>query len=302
MQWRGKTALITGAGSGFGLELARRAAREGMRLVLVDVQRDALEQAVAEHKASDIQVLSFCLSVADAPAMQAMAEAVHQQWGAPHLLFNNAGVGAGGLIWENSLEDWQWVLGVNLMGVVHGIRLFTPMMLEAARKDPAWRGYIVNTASMAGLVNPPNMGVYNVSKHAAVSLTETLHHDLQLMTSQIGVSVLCPFFVATGISRSERNRPGFPGEMTVSQQVGAAMMDKAVRAGKVSAAEVAARTFAAIADGQFYIYSHPQALASVRERMRDVLESRQPADPFAGRTDIREQLQAALRSGLKASP
>jgi NAD(P)-dependent dehydrogenase (short-subunit alcohol dehydrogenase family) len=205
------------------------------------------------------------------------------------------------LIWENSLDDWQWVLGVNLMGVVHGIRLFTPMMLQAAETDPAWRGHIVNTASMAGLVNPPNMGVYNVSKHAVVSLTETLHHDLQLVTAQIGVSVLCPFFVATGISRSERNRPGLSVAMTASQRVGAAMIDKAVRAGKVSAAEVAAKTFEAIAERQFYIYSHPQALASVRERMRDLVEGRQPADPFAGRSDIREQLQTALQSGGQAS-
>jgi NAD(P)-dependent dehydrogenase (short-subunit alcohol dehydrogenase family) len=295
MQWQGKTAFITGAGSGFGLELARRAAGQGMRLVLVDVQQAALERAVDEQRTAGAQVLPFCLSVADAPAMQAMATAVQQQWGAPHLVFNNAGVGAGGLIWENALDDWQWVLGVNLMGVVHGVRLFTPMMLQAARQDPAWRGHIVNTASMAGLVNPPNMGVYNVSKHAVVSLTETLHHDLQLVTSQIGVSVLCPFFVATGISQSQRNRPGQPVEPTLSQKVGAAMMDKAVKAGKVSAAEVAHKTFDAIAQQQFYIYSHPKALASVRERLLDVVEGRTPADPFEGRADVREQLKAALR-------
>lgn len=295
MQWQGKTAVITGAGSGFGLELARIAARQGMRLVLIDVQQDALEQATQEQKAAGAQVLSFGLSVADAQAMQAMATAVQQQWGAPHLVFNNAGVGAGGLIWENSLEDWQWVLGVNLMGVVHGVRLFTPLMLQAARQDSAWRGHIVNTASMAGLVNPPNMGVYNVSKHAVVSLTETLHHDLQLVTPQIGVSVLCPFFVATGISQSQRNRPGPSGEPTLSQKVGAAMMDKAVKAGKVSAAEVAEKTFAAIAARQFYIYSHPKALASVRERLLDVVEGRTPADPFEGRAEVRDQLKAALR-------
>ncbi len=295
MQWQGKTAVITGAGSGFGLELARIAARQGMRLVLIDVQQDALEQATQEQKAAGAQVLSFGLSVADAQAMQAMATAVQQQWGAPHLVFNNAGVGAGGLIWENSLEDWQWVLGVNLMGVVHGVRLFTPLMLQAARQDSAWRGHIVNTASMAGLVNPPNMGVYNVSKHAVVSLTETLHHDLQLVTTQIGVSVMCPFFVATGISQSQRNRPGPSGEPTLSQKVGAAMMDKAVKAGKVSAAEVAEKTFAAIAARQFYIYSHPKALASVRERLLDVVEGRTPADPFEGRAEVRDQLKAALR-------
>jgi short-subunit dehydrogenase len=148
---------------------------------------------------------------------------------------------------------------------------------------------------MAGLVNPPNMGVYNVSKHAVVSLTETLHHDLQLVTTQIGVSVMCPFFVATGISQSQRNRPGPSGKPTLSQKVGAAMMDKAVKAGKVSAAEVAEKTFAAIAARQFYIYSHPKALASVRERLLDVVEGRTPADPFEGRAEVREQLKAALR-------
>ncbi len=295
MQWQGKTAVITGAGSGFGLELARIAARQGMRLVLIDVQQDALEQAAQEQRAAGAEVLSFGLSVADAQGMQAMATTVQQHWSAPHLVFNNAGVGAGGLVWENSLDDWQWVLGVNLMGVVHGVRLFTPMMLEAARQDPAWRGHIVNTASMAGLVNPPNMGVYNVSKHAVVSLTETLHHDLQLVTTQIGVSVMCPFFVATGISQSQRNRPGPSGKPTLSQKVGAAMMDKAVKAGKVSAAEVAEKTFAAIAARQFYIYSHPKALASVRERLLDVVEGRTPADPFEGRAEVREQLKAALR-------
>ncbi|MCE2878252.1 MAG: SDR family oxidoreductase [Comamonadaceae bacterium] len=293
--WRGKTALITGAGSGFGLELARLAARAGMRLVLVDVQADALAASVAEQRAAGALVMPFELSVADANAMQAMAEQVEQQWGAPHLLFNNAGVGSGGLIWENSLDDWQWVLGVNLMGVVHGVRLFTPMMLEAAHKDPAWRGHIVNTASMAGLLNPPNMGVYNVSKHAVVSLTETLHHDLSLVSEQIAVSLLCPYFVATGISQSHRNRPAAGQRATRSQRVGQAMMDKAVQSGKVSAAEVAERTFAAIASGQFYVYSHPQALASVQTRMEDIVQGRTPSDPFAGRPQVREQLRDALR-------
>ena len=293
--WRGKTALITGAGSGFGLELARLAARAGMRLVLVDVQAAALAASVAEQRAAGALVMPFELSVADANAMQAMAEQVEQQWGAPHLLFNNAGVGSGGLIWENSLDDWQWVLGVNLMGVVHGVRLFTPMMLEAAHKDPAWRGHIVNTASMAGLLNPPNMGVYNVSKHAVVSLTETLHHDLSLVSEQIAVSLLCPYFVATGISQSHRNRPAAGQRATRSQRVGQAMMDKAVQSGKVSAAEVAERTFAAIASGKFYVYSHPQALASVQTRMEDIVQGRTPSDPFAGRPQVREQLRQALR-------
>ena len=141
------------------------------------------------------------------PRSKRWARRCRQRFGAPHFVFNNAGVGSGGLIWENTLADWEWVLGVNLMGVVHGVRVFTPMMLEAARRDPAFEGHIVNTASMAGLVNPPNMGVYNVSKHAVVSLSETLYQDLRLVTDQVGASVLCPFFVPTGITQSQRNRP-----------------------------------------------------------------------------------------------
>jgi NAD(P)-dependent dehydrogenase (short-subunit alcohol dehydrogenase family) len=292
----GKTAVITGAGSGFGLEFARLATRRGMRLVLADVQQAALDACVAEQRHAGAQVLPFCLSVADAAAMQAMAQAVHQQWGAPHLVFNNAGVGAGGLLWETSLQDWDWVLGVNLMGVVHGVHFFVPQMLAAAQADPAWRGHIVNTASMAGLVNPPNMGVYNVSKHAVVSLSESLHHDLSLVTGQIGVSLLCPYFVPTGIADSERLRPGQAQRATASQQLGKFMMDKAVQSGKVSAAEVADKTFAAVAGGEFYIYSHPQALGSVRIRMDDVLHGRVPTDPLADKPQLREMMRTQLRT------
>ena len=181
----GKTAVLTGAGSGFGLECARIGARLGMNLVLVDVQQDALDAAAAEMRAAGAQVLAQRVDVSDAAQMEALGAAVLERFGAPHLVFNNAGVGAGGLVWENSVKDWEWVLGVNLMGVVHGVRVFTPMMLAAAKKDPAWRGHIVNTASMAGLLAAPNMGIYNVSKHAVVSLSETLYQDLSLVTDQI---------------------------------------------------------------------------------------------------------------------
>jgi NAD(P)-dependent dehydrogenase (short-subunit alcohol dehydrogenase family) len=203
----GKTAVLTGAGSGFGLECARIGARLGMNLVLVDVQQDALDAAAAEMQAAGSQVLARKVDVSNAAQMEQLAADVQQRFGAPHLVFNNAGVGAGGLVWENSVKDWEWVLGVNLWGVVHGVRLFTPMMLAAAKADPAWRGHIINTASMAGLLNAPNMGIYNVSKHAVVSLSETLYQDLSLVTDQIGASVLCPYFVPTGISQSHRNRP-----------------------------------------------------------------------------------------------
>src|SRR6185436_9222588 len=188
--YQGKTAVITGAGSGFGLEVARIAASRGMNLVLCDVQQDALDKAASEFAAHP--VLARRVDVSKADQMEALAAAVKERFGAPNVVFNNAGGGSGGLIWENSLADWDWVLGVNLMGVVHGVRLFTPMMLEAAAQDPAWQGHIVNTASMAGMLNPPNMGVYNVSKHAVVSLSETLYQDLALVTEQIGASVLCP--------------------------------------------------------------------------------------------------------------
>jgi NAD(P)-dependent dehydrogenase (short-subunit alcohol dehydrogenase family) len=296
--FKGKTAVLTGAGSGFGLECARIAAQLGMNLVLVDVQQDALDKAEQEMTAQGVQVLARKVDVARAAEMQALADAVKARFGAPHFVFNNAGVGAGGLVWENSLADWEWVLGVNVWGVVHGVRLFTPMMLEAAQKDPSYQGHIVNTASMAGLLTAPNMGIYNVSKHAVVALSETLYQDLKLVTDQISASVLCPYFVPTGITQSQRNRPAALAEdkPTQSQLIGQAMSDKAVSSGKVSAADVAHKVFDAVASGQFYVYSHPQALGNVQSRMEAIVQQHNPPDPFAARPDVGEKLRAALRA------
>ena len=293
-----KTAVLTGAGSGFGLECARIGARLGMNLVLVDVQQDALDAATQEMQAAGAQVLPFKLDVSNASQMEAMGAAVRTRFGAPHLVFNNAGVGSGGLIWENSVKDWEWVLGVNVMGVAHGVRIFTPMMLEAAKQDATWQGHIVNTASMAGLLNAPNMGVYNVSKHAVVSLSETLYQDLSLVTDQISASVLCPFFVATGISQSHRNRPSElrGSKPTQSQLIGQAMSEKAVSSGKVSAADVAQLVFDAVASNQFYIYSHPKAIKSVQTRLEDIVQTRNPTDPFEGKPELGQQLRDALRA------
>ena len=293
-----KTAVLTGAGSGFGLECARIGAKLGMNLVLVDVQQDALDMATNEVRALGAQVLPFKLDVSSASQMDAMGAAVLARFGAPHLVFNNAGVGSGGLIWENSVKDWEWVLGVNLMGVAHGVRIFTPMMLEAAKQDPAWQGHIVNTASMAGLVNAPNMGVYNISKHAVVSLSETLYQDLSLVTDQISASVLCPFFVPTGISESHRNRPTElrGNKPTQSQLIGQAMSVKAVESGKISAADVAQMVFDAVAANQFYIYSHPKAIKSVQTRLEDIVQTRNPTNPFADKPEIGQQLKDALRA------
>ena len=295
---RGKTAVITGAGSGFGLEVARIGARQGMSLVLLDVQQDALDRASDELTASGVAVLARRVDVSDAAQMEALAQAVRERFGAPHFVFNNAGVASGGLLWENTVEDWSWVLGVNLWGVVHGVRLFTPMMLEAARQDPAWRGHIVNTASMAGLLTPPNMGVYNVSKHAVVALSETLYQDLHLVGDQVSASVLCPYFVPTGISQSERNRPAAlqAAQPTQSQLIGQAMSDKAVRSGKVTAAEVAQKVFDAMAEDRFYIYSHPRALGNVQTRMDAIVKQRNPPDPFDERPEIGEMLRQQLRA------
>jgi NAD(P)-dependent dehydrogenase (short-subunit alcohol dehydrogenase family) len=296
--FKGKTAVLTGAGSGFGLECARIGAQLGMNLVLVDVQQDALDKAEQEMTAQGVQVLARKVDVSSAADMKSLADAVQARFGAPHFVFNNAGVGAGGLVWENTVADWEWVMGVNVWGVVHGVRLFTPMMLEAAKKDPTYQGHIVNTASMAGLLTAPNMGIYNVSKHAVVALTESLYQDLKLVTDQISASVLCPYFVPTGITQSQRNRPASLPEAqpTQSQLIGQAMSDKAVSSGKVSATEVAHKVFDAIASGQFYIYSHPQALGNVQSRMEAIVQQHNPPDPFAARPDVGEKLRAALRA------
>jgi len=183
------------------------------------------------------------------------------------------------------------------MGVVHGVRLFTPMMLAAAQADPSWRGHIVNTASMAGMLNPPNMGVYNVSKHAVVSLSETLYQDLALVTDQVRASVLCPYFVPTGITQSHRNRPGeqAAGKPTKSQLISQAMTDKAVSAGKLTAADVARMVFDAMDEERFYIFSHPQALKGVQTRLEDVMQLRNPTDPFQDKPEIGARLRESLR-------
>lgn len=294
----GRTAVVTGAGSGFGLEVSRAAATRKMKVVMADVQQDALDRAAAEIRALGAEVLAQRVDVAHAAEVEALGEATRERFGAPHFVFNNAGVGAGGLIWENTAADWAWVLGVNVMGVAHGIRVFTPLMLEAAAMDPSYEGHIVNTASMAGLVNPPNMGVYNASKHAVVSISETLYHDLNLVTDQIGASVLCPFFVPTAIGESQRNRPDAlaAAQPTRSQLIGRAMNDRAVGGGKVSAADVARFVFEAIEERRFYIYSHPKALSSVQTRLEDVVQARNPSDPFAARPEIGVELRAALRA------
>ena len=293
-----RVAVITGAASGFGREFGRTGAQLGMRLVLADVQKEALAETAAELEAAGAEVITQICDVRKGEQVEALGRTAMTSFGAVHLVFNNAGVGAGGLVWESTQADWEWVLGVNLWGVIHGVRVFTPLMLASAKDDPAYEGHIVNTASMAGLLNPPTMGVYNVSKHAVVSLTESLYHDLSLVEAPIGASVLCPYFVQTGISQSHRHRPDdvqAAAAPTVSQQVSQAVLEKAVASGKVSAAEEAQRTFDAIRDQQFYIYSHPAALGNVQRRMEDIVMGRNPGDPYEAAPHVREKLQAGLK-------
>ncbi len=298
--FKGRTAVITGGAGGFGREFANIGAKLGMHLVLADVEQKALDAAGEELRAGGAQVLAVKVDVSKPEAVDALAAATVERFGVPSLVFNNAGVGHGGLVWEHSLRDWEWVLGVNIWGVVHGVRAFTPMMLQAAKSDPGYEGHVINTASMAGLLTAPNMGIYNVSKHAVVALTETMYQDLKLVTDQVSCSVLCPYFVPTGIHNSQRNRPAELSDPnakpTQSQLIAQAMSDKAVTSGKVTAAQVAQKVFEAISAGEFYIYSHPQALGNVQSRMEAIIGQKNPPDPFAARPDIGEKLRAQLRN------
>jgi NAD(P)-dependent dehydrogenase (short-subunit alcohol dehydrogenase family) len=288
----GRVAVITGAGGGFGRAFALRAAALRMRLVLADVQAEALEQTAAAVAAAGAEVATELVDVARSDQVRRLADRTYATFGAAHLVFNNAGVGGGGYLWENSECDWQWVLGVNLMGVVHGVQHFVPRMLEADRHgEPGW---IVNTASIAGWLCAPLMGVYNVSKHAVVALSETLHHDLRMARTGIGVSVLCPAYVPTGIARSHRNRPAelAAAAPTASQRMAQSLSEKAVAAGRIDATQIAQLTFDAIVARRFYVFSHPQILPSVRARFDAVLSDGAPADPYADKPAARPAPEA----------
>lgn len=279
-----KVAVITGAGSGLGRAFADKAATLKMKLVLADIRDEPLQQAASELRAAGAEVVALAGDVAKAEHIDALAKLAIDSFGAVHCLFNNAGVGSGGLIWENTLKDWEWVLNVNLWGVIHGVRTFTPLMLEAAKKDPAYEGHIVSVASIAGLIAPALMGAYNVSKHAVVAHSESLYHDLATVEPRIGVSVLCPGFTPTGISKSHVSRPADMQNSdapTASMVAAQAMVHKAVSSGRLTAADVANVTFEAIAEGRFYILSHPGFMKLVKARLEDIAELRNPRDVFS---------------------
>jgi NAD(P)-dependent dehydrogenase (short-subunit alcohol dehydrogenase family) len=282
-----KIAVITGAGSGFGREFARLGHQLGMRLVLADIQQDALDATAAELRAAGATLIAERVDVSVGGDVECLARRARSAFGDIHLLFNNAGVGAGGLVWETSERDWRWVLGVNLWGVIHGIRAFVPSMLAQGSA-----GHVVNTASVAGLLSAPLMGVYNVSKHAVVTLTETLYHDLKLAKAQVGCSVLCPAFVPTGIHESERNRPsGAEDEApTPSQLAARESVRKAVTSGRLTPQDVARMTFDAIRQDRFYIITHPKILGSIGLRHQDIAELRNPSDPYSYKPEVAKKL------------
>lgn len=280
----GKVAVITGAGSGFGREFARIGAGLGMKLALADIQPEALAATAAELRGQGAQVLAETVDVSRGADLERLARRTLEAFGAVHLLFNNAGVAAGGLVWEHTAKDWEWLLGVNLWGVIHGVRTFVPIML--AQGDQC---HVVNTASVAGLVSPQLMGAYNVSKHGVVALSETLYQDLRVTGSRIGVSLLCPAFVPTGIAQSQRNRPDALRDATAptaSMVASQKASEQAVSSGRISAAAVAQMTFDAIRDNRFYVITHPKILASVELRLNDVIGQRNPSDPFSFKPDV----------------
>ncbi len=273
-QFKDKVAVITGGASGIGLALAQRAAAEGMQLVLADIEDAALAAAAAELKSKGAQVLTVNCDVSRAEEVERLAEEALKACGGIHLVCNNAGVGGvRARAWEASAKDWQWVLGVNVWGVIHGVRVFTPIMLRQG--EP---GHIVNTASAAGFVSMASTAPYAVSKHSVVTLSEVLYHDLQEEKAKVGVSVLCPAWVGTNIWNSQRNRPDDLRDHadTEAERAKREQLRALLEKGRVTAVDVAALTFDAIAEDRFYIFPHPKIRKDIQTRMEDILELRNP--------------------------
>jgi NAD(P)-dependent dehydrogenase (short-subunit alcohol dehydrogenase family) len=270
----GKVAVITGAASGIGFALAERCVREGMKAVLADVEGEALAWAEASLKAAGASVLAVRTDVSRAGDVEALARKTLDAFGAVHLLCNNAGVGTRGLVWEGTAAEWEWVLGVNLWGVIHGIRVFVPLMLA---QDTECQ--VVNTASVAGLISGPGLGAYKVSKHAVVSLSETLHHELAEHGGKVKVSVLCPGVVRTRIMESARNCPGhLAAKTSAGSDERWEALRQAVQVG-TRPAQIADDVFRALREGRFYILTHPELKELIRTRMEDILQERPPTPP-----------------------
>ncbi|HTB10804.1 MAG TPA: SDR family NAD(P)-dependent oxidoreductase [Bryobacteraceae bacterium] len=265
--FKGKVAVVTGAASGIGRGIAQRCVAEGMRVVLADIEKDALEEAAAAMPGT----MPYRVDVSYAPGMDAMADAVYKEFGAVHLLFNNAGVAPDGkMSWAQTLETWKWVIDVNLYGVIHGLRSFVPRMLAGGEE-----GYVVNTASVAGLHSGPMISPYYATKHAVVGLSECLYLELKMANARIGAAVLCPAFVKTRIAESWRNRPGGSAATAAGSDEFGAMVRGLVEQG-VSPESIADKVFEAIREERLWILTHPEFDAAIRDRAEGMLEGRNP--------------------------
>ena len=273
--FQGKVAVITGAASGIGLALSEAAAARGMKLVMADIEQGALDSAVQSLRQQGAEVLGVVTDVSSAASMEQLEAATLSAFGAVHLVCNNAGVGGGGCLWELEPDYWQWVLGANLWGVIHGVRLFTRHLIAQGE------GHIVNTASVAGLMSAPGTGPYTVTKHAVLALSEVLHGELRNANAPVGVSVLCPSFVDTKIYLAERNRP-LPDEKKndpayIEEQKLIGEMAGAFFKTTLSPAAVAEQVFAAVEQERFYILTHPGVKDEVRKRMDAILHDGKPS-------------------------
>jgi NAD(P)-dependent dehydrogenase (short-subunit alcohol dehydrogenase family) len=266
-----RVAVVTGAANGIGRGIVDRCQKEGMKVVLADVEEEALKKAEGELKAAGADTLAVLTDVSKAEDIESLAKKVLDSFGAVDLLFNNAGVcvSADAAISESTLADWEWLIGVNLWGVIHCLRTFVPIMLQQGTE-----GHIVNTSSIAGLMSTPGMGIYHVTKHGIVTLSETLYHELKLSESQIGVSVLCPGHVRTQILEAERNRPlelRNPSKDKNHDQ----QYQRVIQEGMLPE-EVAEHVFKAIRENRFYIFTHPEFKKAIQLRMEDILQERNP--------------------------
>ncbi len=265
-----RVAVVTGAASGIGLAMAERFAADGMSLVMADIEASVLDAAVDRVSAHGAEVLSAVVDVSDAAAVENLARQTYERFGAAHVLCNNAGVGGGGAQATLTVAEWDWVLGVNLHGVIHGIASFLPRMV-ASGED----GHIVNTASMAGHVAFGGMGPYNASKYAVVGLSESLFHELG--GTNIGVSVLCPGWVNTRIGESSRNRPmSVPERMSRPEDAARAAYITQVLADGLAPSAIADLVHDAIVGDKFWIFSHPDMMPGIRQRADEILAGRNP--------------------------
>ncbi len=276
--FKDRVAVITGAASGIGLAIAERCAQEGMKIVLADIEEDALSKAETQLKARGADVLAVPTDVSKGSDVQALARETLRAFKTVHLLCNNAGVGPLTSILDSTEADWKWVMGVNLWGVIHGVRVFVPIMIEQGVE-----GHIVNTASRAGLICGPTLGVYRVTKHGVVALSETLFYELKERGANIMVSVLCPSFVDTRILDSERNRPlglrNAPIEVSRPKEEALKMKIREAVKTAISSHEVAELVFDAVKEQRFYVFPHPELKELVRLRMEDILLERNPSIP-----------------------